>query len=251
MKNTLRIIIAITFIIVPLLCACSAGNSNPGSPAPTTGLSTQNSIPGASPNEPSTPPLQSGSPTPGADEAADPDASTTMSGQVVISFDYEKISGSASNQYAIWIEDMDGNYINTVFATQWTATGGWKTRPDSIALWVEKSGITSMPEYYIDAISGATPKATSRQTYSWNLRDINGEAVAPGEYRFFVEGTLRWKNYVLYSGTITIGNSPNEVQAAAEYFYKASDKNAALTSDSPENRMISNVIASFFPDVNR
>jgi hypothetical protein len=124
--------------------------------------------------------------------------------------------------------------------------GGYKTRPDSIALWVEKSDIASMPDYYVDAVSGATPKAGT-QSYSWNLKDINGETISHGEYKFFVEGTLRWKNYVLYSGIITIGDTPATVTAEVDFIYEASDRQAALTSDSPENSMIGAVTASFIP----
>jgi hypothetical protein len=176
-------------------------------------------------------------------------ADNPASGELTITLDYERISGHASNQYAVWFEDMDGNYINTVYATGWTAKGGFKTRPDSIKLWVEKSGIAAMPDYYIDAVSGATPKSGT-QTYTWNLRDINGEEVPAGEYKFFVEGTLRWKNYVLYSGVISIGGAPATVQAEAEFVYEASGEQAALTETSPENSMLKSVTASYVPSAN-
>ena len=168
------------------------------------------------------------------------------SGMLTITFDYEKQSGSASNQFAVWIEDMNGNYINTLYATRWTANGGYKTRPDSIAMWVEKSELESMKKSEVDAIAGATPKA-GNLTYSWDLTDMNGNTVSPGEYKFFVEGTLRWKNRVIYSGVIEVGGSPVTVSADAEFIYEASDKQAALTETSPENSMIGSVIASFVP----
>ena len=79
------------------------------------------------------------------------------------------------------------------------------------------------------------------------LKDINGETVSPGEYKVFVEGTLRWKNYVLYSSVITIGDAPVTIQADAEYAYEASDRYASLTSDSPENAMIGAVTVNFVP----
>jgi hypothetical protein len=227
----------IVFVIVLIsLCACAGGGQNETTTPPSTSP-TQNETPSAS----STPSQQQ-------DDSTDPNTPVAVTGEVVITFDYEKISGSASNQWAVWIEDMDGNYINTVYATRWTAGGGFKTRPDSIALWVEKSDIASMPDYYVDAISGATPKAGT-QSYTWNLQDINGDLVLPGDYKFFVEGTLRWKNYVLYSGIITIGDAPMTAQADAEYVYEASDRQAALMSESSENAMITAVAASFQPAV--
>ena len=177
------------------------------------------------------------------------DTRTFDSGMVTVTFDYEKQSGYATNQFAVWVEDMEGNYINTLYATKWTAQGGYKNRPDSIALWVDKSDVASMQKSEVDAIAGATPK-TGSQSYAWDLTDANGNTVQPGEYKFFVEGTLRWKNYVLYSGVIEIGDEPVTVQADAEYIYEADDKQAALTSDSPENAMIGTVTASFVPAEN-
>ena len=171
------------------------------------------------------------------------------SGEVVVTFDYERQSGSASNQYAIWVEDMNGNYINTIYATKWTADGGFKSRPDSIAMWVEKSEIAAMPDYYVDAVSGATPRASGSQSYAWNLMDVNGEMVSPGEYMILVEGTLRWKNRVLHSCEIMIGDTPATASADAEYVYEASDRQAALTDISPENAMIGAVTVSYAPIV--
>jgi hypothetical protein len=167
-------------------------------------------------------------------------------GKLTVTFDYEKLSGYASNQFAVWIEDMDGNFINTIVATRWTAQGGYKNRPDSIAVWVSKSDPASMQQADIDAISGATPN-TGELSYTWNLTDTQGNTVPPGDYKFFVEGTLRWKNSVLYSGVITLGDSPMTVQAEAEFFYEASDNQAAFTGESPENAMIGAVTASYFP----
>jgi len=54
----------------------------------------------------------------------------------------------------------------------------------------------------------------------------------------FVEGTLRWKNYALYSGVIEIGETPATVQAGSEYIYEVSGNQPALTSESSENNMI-------------
>ena len=69
------------------------------------------------------------------------EASRANVGGVEISFIYEKISGSASNQFAIWIEDMGGNHIRTLYATKWTARGGYKSRPDSIPIWVPENSM--------------------------------------------------------------------------------------------------------------
>ncbi|MCL2811928.1 MAG: DUF2271 domain-containing protein [Clostridia bacterium] len=171
-------------------------------------------------------------------------AKAPESNHVVITFDYTKQSGYASNQFAVWIEDGDGNLVKTLYATRYTANGGYKNRPDSIPVWVEKSGLASMQKVEVDAIAGATPR-TGTLSYTWDLTDANGEKVSPGEYGFFVEGSLRWKNRVLYSGTISVGRDPVAVQADAEFLYEAADNQPALSPDSPENGMIGPVTASF------
>ena len=175
-------------------------------------------------------------------------ASHSNPGRVEISFNYEKISGSASNQYAIWIEDMSGNLVRTLYATQWTAKGGYKSRPDSIPIWVGKTELSSMDKVAVDAVSGATPK-TGPLTYTWDLADSSGNSVVPGEYRVLVEGTLRWKNQVLYSGIIDISGDFSAIEADADYIYEASERYAALTGDSPENLMIGPVTVTFIPSI--
>jgi hypothetical protein len=180
-----------------------------------------------------------------ADILAEPEP-FVLSGEMAITLDFVRQSGSASNQYAVWIEDSDGNLITSLYASQWTARGGYMTRPDSIALWVAKSDLASMTESEVDAVSGATPQ-TGAQTYTWDLTNTDGNVVLPGEYRFFVEGTLRWRNYVLFSGEIMLGDSPVVVKADAEFIYEAAGRYGALTGNSPENAMIGSVQASYVP----
>ena len=209
------------------------GNVQPEQSAPPPIIPEQTETPTASPGD-------SSSPT----DDSEPSAPTTLSGEVVITFDYEKQSGSASNQYAVWIEDMDGNHIKTLYATKWTADGGYKRRPDTIAIWVEKSELAALTKSEVDAISGATPRAGT-QAYTWDLADASGNVVTPGKYQVFVEGTLRWKNYVLYSGVIELDGNSFTIEADAEFVYEASDRYAALSLDSPENAMIGAVTVSF------
>ena len=237
-KQKFVLVVALTFLLISM-SACASGGRAETSP-PMSAPSPQEERPHASPDV---------SPSPLQLSEGDTGSSmlVVLSGEVIVTFDYQKQSGSASNQYAVWVEDMDGNYINTLFATQWTASGGHQSRPDSIALWVEKSDIASMPDYYVDAISGANPRTSGSQSYAWNLKNINGDTVSHGEYRVFVEGTLRWKNYVLYTGVITIGDAPVTIQADAEYVYEASDRYDALTGESSENTMIGAVTVSFVP----
>jgi hypothetical protein len=137
-----------------------------------------------------------------------------------ISFVFNRQSGSSSNQYAVWVEDSSGNFIKTLYATRYTANGGWERRPQSIPLWVSRSGLSTMPKKDIDAITAATPR-TGTQNYRWDGTDKNGNRLAAGEYRIFLEATLRGDNRVLYSASVTLGSGSGsnvEAQVRTEYF---------------------------------
>ena len=183
------------------------------------------------------------------DVSDDSELSPLVSGKVVVEFDYKAQSGHASNQFAVWIEDAAGSLVKTLYATRYTAAGGYKNRPDSISLWVEKAELASLEKTQIDAITGATPKSGAL-SYTWDLTDSNNNAIQSGEYTVFVEGSLRWKNKVLHCGNIVVGSSPATVQADAEYIYEAAAGQPALTSNSPENAMIGTVTVQFIPDEN-
>lgn len=171
-------------------------------------------------------------------------AAGEQNGQVTISFDYIKQSGYASNQFAVWIENAEGVFVRTLYATRFTAKGGYKNRPDALSAWVARSGLSKRQD--TDAVTGATPKA-GQLSYTWDLTDFSGARVADGTYRFFVEGTLRWKNSVLYSGDIEVGSQPAAADATKETYYEASQDQAALTQDAPENDMIGQVSARYDP----
>jgi hypothetical protein len=135
--------------------------------------------------------------------------------ELVISFDFEKQSGWASNQFAVWIEDAKGNYVESLYVTAWAADGGAEKRAEVLSTWVNRSGLTGKPQAEIDAVSSATPD-TGALSYTWDFADY-----PDGEYSFFVEGNLRWANRVIFSGTFTTGADVIEtITAEAEYFYQ-------------------------------
>ena len=163
---------------------------------------------------------------------------------LVITFDFVSQSGYASNQFAVWIEDLEGNFVKTLYATRYTANGGYRNRPDSIPTWVRKSNLADMSKSEVDAITSATPRSGTL-SYLWDMADKDGVPVPSGEYKFFVEGSLRWKNRVLYSGVVDIGSISTRIELELERFYEADSNQAALTSNSIENSMLSGVFANF------
>jgi hypothetical protein len=98
--------------------------------------------------------------------------------------EFELIVGKSHNHpsFAIWVEDLEGNYIETLYATQYyakgvfghgeTEKGKWKSesgevrRPATLPYWSHKRNIKAgdglyapSPETAVpDALTGATPK---------------------------------------------------------------------------------------------
>ena len=231
MRKILALFAAITLIAA--LCACEKTDVVHGMTEPPATSQGASADAGGVRTEP-----------PASSHDENPDAG---GGLLTITFDYTKQSGYASNQFAVWIEDMGGNYVKTLYATRFTANGGYKNRPDSIATWVSKSGLAAMKKTEVDAITGATPN-TGSLSYTWDTTDAAGNAVAPGEYKFFVEGSLRWKNSVLYSGTIDTAAGTATVQADRAYSFEAIKDQPALLPDSTESKMIAAVTASYAAD---
>lgn len=181
------------------------------------------------------------------EEAAGEKEEVGATAKLIIAFDYEDQSGTASNQFAVWLEDMDGSFVKTIFVTRFIAGGGYNSRPEAIPTWVERSGLGSTGESDFDASTGATPKPGSL-TYELDLTGPDGNVIPPGKYRFFVEGNLRWENRVVYSGEIELGgNEQVTVQGEPEFIYKAAGSHKALTADSKENAMIGPVTATYLP----
>jgi hypothetical protein len=116
-----------------------------------------------------------------------------------ISFEKGKYYNHPS--FAIWIEDLEGDYIETLFVTKFVASGvfghgelepgkwdktpGRARRPAALPYWSHKRGILAPDGLYtpspetsvVDALSGATPKtnfwletrATSKLTSKFRL----------------------------------------------------------------------------------
>jgi len=150
------------------------------------------------------------SPAGAAAQAAAPQNAAEMA------FSFTRQSGAASNQFAVWIEDSGGRYIKTIYATRYTANGGWRQRATSIPAWVRRSGLSGMTTAQIDALTGATPR-TGSLAYTWDGTDSQGAAVPNGNYFMILEGTLRWGNQVLYRAPIRLGQGPAAAEVSVEY----------------------------------
>ena len=125
-------------------------------------------------------------------------------GKVQIDFTFQRLVRIASNQVAVWIEDAQGRYVASVFATRFTAAGGHRRRPDSLPDWVQASGWAAAVPAEVDAVTRPTPKS-GPVSLTWDCTDRAGRPVPPGVYTWRVEGSIFWKNRVVWSGTIRLG----------------------------------------------
>ncbi len=124
-------------------------------------------------------------------------------------FSIECIEGEAFNHptFAIWQEDMEGNYIKTIFVTKAYASGvfGYKMNHDSVwfplsgeshqpaalPYWTHKKGLIDNKKYmpnpehpFVDAYTGATPKGSFVfDTYQQN---------SDKQYRILMEVNQAW-----------------------------------------------------------
>ncbi len=164
--------------------------------------------------------------------------------EAVLRFDFTRQDGSSSNQYAIWIEDSEGDVVKPIFITYFSANGGWEDRPLSLPLWAEKIGqysngnvdVVSTPtlskykanDGTIDVMAGSTPK-TGPLSYSWTLTDMKGQRLKDGEYTFVLEATLRSENRVVHK--IGVDLKSGEIIPLQSEYFGASDTEHAMIQD--------------------
>ena len=137
-------------------------------------------------------------------------------GHVDVSFDYAKLRGFASNQFAVWVETEKGEYVRSLFVTEWTPKGGWKKRPLALATWVKSANVPEIDQYDINAFSAPTPKA-GKMEVSWDCTHRD-KPVPNGLYRIRIEGTLRNENVVVFTADVEVGGPSRTAEVTSEFF---------------------------------
>ncbi|MDP2859154.1 MAG: DUF2271 domain-containing protein [Bacillota bacterium] len=151
-----------------------------------------------------------------AGPAGTPGPAVAANGKVTISYDLERVNRIASNQVAVWIEDANGNYVKTVYASAFMARGGYRSRPECCPEWVKVSGWKNAPASEVDAVTGPTQKP-GRIVLTWDCTDRQGKRVPPGTYVCRLEGTIFWENRVLYKAEIQVGGARAQATPAPQY----------------------------------
>jgi len=135
-------------------------------------------------------------------------------GQEVNQLTIEMIKGESYNHptFVIWKEDMNGNYIETIFITKsyasgiyghemigdsvWRSTSGSSNQPAALPYWTYKKGKIDDKAYvptpdnpFVDAYTGATP--------SQNFKFETGVNSSENSYRilFEINQTADWNHY--------------------------------------------------------
>ena len=155
-------------------------------------------------------------------------------GSLEISFNYNKQAGPGSNQYAVWIENAQGEVVKTLFVTEFTSKGrsrdgskparGYTYRPSCVPTWVTHVRADERTDEQMDAFTGATPAESGVQTFTWDFTDQAGQAVAKGTYRFYVEATYNGASVVTYTGTVAFGAPAAELPVEASYIEKSEER---------------------------
>ena len=114
--------------------------------------------------------------------------------------------------YAVWIEDAQGNFVKTLRVTETAVTvdSAHGSHIEHLAGWAEAAGLTyaelqqetaSGVPASLDALTGASPNLMVEPfeetiTVEWDKKDANGNAIESGIYACFVESANLYKHYV-------------------------------------------------------
>ena len=143
-----------------------------------------------------------------------------------VSFNYQRQAGPGSNQYAVWIENEKGEFVKTLFVTSYTTKGrarggeqakrGYIVRPACVPTWVKASNAEGKTDLQLDAVTGATPQSSGKQTFTWDFTDEQGKTVPKGTYKLKVEATLIFDSDIIYTGTFSTKDKPGNITLTSE-----------------------------------
>jgi hypothetical protein len=160
-------------------------------------------------------------------------------GTLELSFNYNKQAGPGSNQYAVWIENAEGQVVKTIFVTEFTSKGrsrdgskparGYTYRPSCVPTWVQHVDAEKLSDEQMDAFTGATPSQSGTQTFTWDFTDQAGKPVAKGSYRFYMEATYNGASVVTHTGTVSLGAAPGDLPFETSYIEASEERKDMIT----------------------
>ena len=136
--------------------------------------------------------------------------------KVTVSYTWTKIQSYGSNQIAVWVEDLNGKFICTLFATRFTSKGGYLKRPVSLSEWTTKSDLKNATKLEVDAVTGATP-STGKQSFTWNCKDKSGKNSTAGTYVIRMEANIHDADKMFFRGEIKTGGNTCQTKGVITY----------------------------------
>lgn len=142
--------------------------------------------------------------------------SSDPGGKLEISFLFER-DDAASSQYAVWVEDLAGKLVKTLYVTDFTTSGGFRRRSEGLPTWVSKADRSELSQNLVEALAASTPKSGEKR-YVWDGKDQSGKSVEAGEYRFCVESSCRWSERSFFYGNLRVDSAATaEIPVTARY----------------------------------
>src|SRR5690349_11862818 len=106
---------------------------------------------------------------------------------------------SPKNIGAIWIETSGGDFVKTLEV--WA-----QRRAGHLTRWKNETGSNR-----VDAVSSATLRSHVVHNVTWDLSDVSGNAVEPGDYKLVIEATDRDSTGASQEIPFTLGTEPQVI----------------------------------------
>ncbi len=116
-------------------------------------------------------------------------------------------------QTVIWLDDENGDFVQSLFVSDWLARGGYNSRY-VCPTWNSKANWTDGDTEDIDAVTGATPDWGVYSDYSF---DVSDRGIAPGDYKLSIETHLTDEYNILYTGDVELNGENNSTEPEAIY----------------------------------
>lgn len=140
-------------------------------------------------------------------------AAEPATGTLQISYAFATAQGlEPSYQIAIWLEKEDGQFVKSLFISEYLAYGGFND-PTICPEWSKIAGWDKATETEYDAVSKPTPPIGSNALKI----DCKARGILPGTYVYCVEVHIVENFNILYRGKIAIGGAAAEDTAVPTY----------------------------------
>lgn len=160
--------------------------------------------------------------------------------------------------FAIWVEDLEGNYIETLFVTRFVATGkfghgeiepgkwdkrpGVVRRPASLPYWAHKRGIAASDGLYIPSPETPVPDALTSATPTGNFVLLTGTKIKTEKFRVLLEINQPWDSNKFWTNNKFEGDNDYFASLQPALVYAVT-----INLDSNENEYYLNPIGHSHP----